>query len=245
MKQCTRLKLLCHASFIIALAIASLSASCSSDRFCTSAILIHEFIPPSGGFTSPIYIAVSDIPKINEHFITQGIVLRPGDTLTELRLDPIVYAPKDDDPYANDVWFLVAEDTNGDGQFNTGDRYMPFSQINLVDGETLVLTTVDFSNPIGFNSNYSEHTFSIQHSNPELVDTNHKIFLFIDATQYPFSDPLLCKKFVFWYDSFSSAYFYWDKNGDNTLNTGDYNITTITGSFPSNESYILSPLMTY
>ncbi|HQG40843.1 MAG TPA: hypothetical protein PLV76_08130, partial [Spirochaetales bacterium] len=66
-------------------------------------------------------------------------------------------------------------------------------------------------------------------------------------THYPFSDPLLCKKFVFWYGNTTNiANFFWDKDGNGSLSNGDYNTMDIpAGQFPMYGSYVLSPLMTY
>ena len=220
-----------------------LLASCDT-KLRSASILIHELLPPTPN-NHNIFIAVNGSESdFNNTFITNGITIAPGGPFTNLRIDNIFFESYENDSNSRNFWLMVAEDTDNSGNFNDGDRYLPFARITLTDGETLEIHCIDFTMPFNILVvDVIKYTVSILHSNPAAVDKNHKITLSINAAPACyFSDTLLCKEMIFWItDTNPSATATWDKDGNNSINIGDYRESQ-TLDRNKKTTFVLSPL---
>lgn len=218
-----------YTMFFVVIAV-MLCSTCNQKTVCTASIIIKEIIPPST-FNKPIYIGITDNDSAS--FITYGKKIEPGMGLSQIEITDIVFENKAEGQNFNDFWLFVAEDFNGTGSFDTNDRYIPFSRIRLTDRETLTINTIDFSMPVLFDATAQKYTLRILHSNPLAVNKFQKIVLTInDSNWFFFSDANVCKEIMFFFDGTLSIQVYWDSNGNNSLNAGEW----------VSESIYLSPL---
>lgn len=233
--------------FTILVAVITLNACDASVRHASVHIAEVLLPPPPLG---TIYIAINEngYEQFAEYFITNGIALPPGGPYTNITIDNITWNTSNNDHSDSfrDFWLLAAEDNNLNNKFDMGDRYVPFARITLTNGETLEITTVDFTNPMPFNPNEQIHTIAILHSNPGAIDKSHKVFFKYESTSTLFviSDPILCKEVVYW-GNFSNYQLFWDKDGSINLSSGDYVTDFYAGDVPLYASFVLSPLQTY